>query len=510
VANLLLARAAARQQEIAVRLAMGASRSRLVRQLLTESLLLGILSGVCGLFAGYAGLHLLLSALPGSANFFTPTLDTTVLGYTLLISLATGFLFGAAPAFKASRANVAESLKEEAHTTGRSRGRVSLAKVLLAGQVAFSFLLLVTAALFLRSIARAYQIDPGFQTQHLAVIMTNPGQAGYGKPQTKAFYQDAAARVARLPGVESVAWASNLPLWSRLVNGLQIEGRQARGQADKITTVVNTLGLNYFKTAGVTMERGREFSDLDRENSTPVAIVNEKLARDYWPNGDALGKRIQLPGDQQMRQIVGIARTANYSNWGEPPQLCVYVPLEQNYSDAMNLYIRSRGDPGQILLPAQNEIRAAGPQILISPRTGREIVDGGLFQEKMGVTLLTVFGLLALGLASIGLYGVLAYAVNQRKREIGLRIALGASRWNVLGLILRQGMSLVLGGVLIGFLATQLTGRLLSRMLYGVSAADPISVAGAALTLLAVALVACYLPARWASRVDPLTALREG
>ena len=510
VANLLLARAAARQQEIAVRLAMGASRSRLVRQLLTESLLLGILSGVLGLFAGYAGLHLLLSALPGSANFFTPKVDPTVLGYTLLISLATGFLFGGVPAFKASRANVAESLKEEAHTMGRSRSRVSLANVLLTGQVAFSFLLLVTAALFLRSIGRAYQIDPGFQTDHLAIFMTNPGQAGYGKAQTKAFYQDAGERVARLPGVDSVSWASNLPLWSRMVNGLQIEGRLARGQADKITTVVNTVGQNYFKTAGVAMERGREFSDLDQENTTPVAIVNEKLARDYWPNGDALGKRIQLPGDRQMRQIVGIARTANYSNWGEPPQLCVYVPLEQNYSDAMNLYIRSRGNPAQILLPAQNEIRTAGPQILISQRTGREIVDGGLFQEKMGVTLLTVFGLLALGLASIGLYGVLAYAVNQRKREIGMRIALGASRWNVLGLILRQGMSLVLGGVLIGFLATLLTGRLLSRMLYGVSAADPISVSGAAVTLLAVALVACYLPARWASRVDPLTALREG
>ncbi len=211
-----------------------------------------------------------------------------------------------------------------------------------------------------------------------------------------------------------------------------------------------------------------------------------------------------------MRQIVGVARTANYSNWAEPPQLCVYVPLEQNYSDAMTLYVRSQGDPKQILMPVEREVRAAAPQVLVSSvRTGREIVDGGLFQAKMGVVLLSIFGLLALGLASIGLYGILAYSVNQRKREIGLRMALGASRQSVLGLILKQGMSLVLTGVLIGFAASLLAGRLLSRLLYGVSASDPLSVAGAALMLLAVALVACYLPARWATRVDPLVTLRE-
>jgi ABC-type antimicrobial peptide transport system permease subunit len=207
---------------------------------------------------------------------------------------------------------------------------------------------------------------------------------------------------------------------------------------------------------------------------------------------------------------VGIARTANYSFWAEPPQLCVYVPLEQNYSDAMTMYVRTQGDPKQILIPVEREVRASAPQVLVSSmRTGREIVDGGLFQAKMGVVLLTIFGLLALGLASIGLYGILAYSVNQRKREIGLRIALGATRQSVLSLILKQGMSLVLTGVLIGFVASILAGRLLSRMLYGVSASDPISVAGAAVMLLAVALVACYLPARWATRVDPLVTLRE-
>jgi predicted permease len=511
VANLLLARAAARQQEMAVRLAMGASRRRLVRQLLTESVFLGILSGALGLFIGYAGLQLLFGTLPSAANFISPKLDATVFVFALVISLATGFLFGTIPAFKASSASVAEALKEEARTTGRSRRKVTLANALLVGQVAFSFLLLVTAALFLRSMQRAYEMDPGFQTAHLALFMTNPGQAGYGEPQTKAFYKDARERVARVPGVRSVSWASNLPLWGRTVNGLEVEGRQRRSQADRITTIVNTVDRDYFETAGVTIDSGRAFGDVDQETSVPVAIVNEKMAHDYWPGGEALGKRIQLPGEKQMRQIVGIARTANYSNWAEPPQLCVYVPLEQNYSDGMTLFVRSKGDPAQIVIPVEREVRAAGPQILVSSiRTGREIVDGGLFQARVGVALLSVFGLLALGLASIGLYGILAYSVNQRKREIGLRMALGASQASVRRLILKQGMSLVLTGVLIGLAGALFVGRLLSRMLYGVSASDPISLAGAALMLSAVALVACYLPARGASRVDPLVALREG
>jgi putative ABC transport system permease protein len=266
----------------------------------------------------------------------------------------------------------------------------------------------------------------------------------------------------------------------------------------------------YFKTAGVAIESGREFTDLDQENSTPVAIVNEKMARDDWPAG-ALGKRIQLPGETQMRLIVGVARTAHYSTWGETPQACVYVPLEQNYSDAMTLYVRSKGAPQEILMAVQREIRAVGPQILAGDRrTGSEIVDGGLFQARTGVGLLSVFGLLALALASIGLYGILAYSVNQRRREIGLRMALGATQAGVLKLILQEGLSLVLTGLLIGFAAALPVGRLLSGMLYGVGASDPTSVAGAALLLSAVALLACYLPARWASRVDPLVALREG
>jgi len=301
-----------------------------------------------------------------------------------------------------------------------------------------------------------------------------------------------------------------MPLWAPTIGGLIVEGRVQKTRADQIRAVVVTVDRAYFETAGITIERGRAFTDVDQDISLPVAIVNQKMAGDFW-SGGAIGKRVQLPGERVMRQIVGIARTANYTGWGEPPQPCVYVPLAQHYSDAMNLYVRSKERPQEIMLPVEREIRAAGPQILLfGARTGDEIVDGGLFQARMGVALLTIFGLLALGLATIGLYGVLAYSANQRKREIGLRMALGATRGSVLRLVLREGMSLVAVGILLGFAAALAVGRLLSGMLYGLGAADPVSFAGAALMLTAAAMLACYVPARWATRVDPLEALHEG
>ena len=298
------------------------------------------------------------------------------------------------------------------------------------------------------------------------------------------------------------------------MNGVIVEGRQQRSRVDTIRAVVSTVSPGYFDTAGVALKSGREFTSLEQETSPPVAIVNEKMARDYWPDGlagnRALGKRIRLPGENEMRQVVGVAGTANYSTWGEAPQPCVYVPMEQNYSDGMTLYVRSKGNPSDVLVAVERELTAAGPRVLVSGvRTGSEIVAGGLFQARVAVAMLGVFGLLALGLASIGLYGILAYSVNQRKREIGLRMALGATRARVRWLILKQGMSLVATGVMLGFVTSLPAGRLLSGMLYGVSAGDPLSVAVAALMLSAVALLACYLPARWASRLDPMVALRE-
>jgi predicted permease len=509
VANLLLARATTRLHEMAVRLALGASRARLVRQLLTESVCLGLLSGGVGLLIGYFATQLLARSLPATGIFTTSSLDGTVLLFTLLISLATGLIFGVVPALTVSGASVSGVL-QEARTAGRSARRVTVANALLVGQVALSFVLLVTASLFLRSIQRAYELDPGFKADHLAVYITSPGQAGYKEAQTTAFYRDVAGRVARLPGVESVAWASEMPLFARPVSGLRVEGRPGRSATDSATTIVNTVSGGYFQTSGVAIEKGREFTDVDRPTSVPVAIVNETLAQEYWPGEAALGKRIQIPGERQMREIVGMARTANYSSFGEPPQRCVYVPLEQHPLPAMTLYLRSTGDAAHMVSAVRGEIQAAGPQVLVSGvRTGPEVIEGSLFQARVGVALLGIFGLLALGLASIGLYGILAYAVNQRHREIGVRMALGASQPRVLRMVVQQGMSLVVIGMTIGAGAALLVGRLLSRILFGVGAGDPVSLIGAVAVMGAVALLACYLPARWATRVDPLVALRQ-
>ena len=510
VANLLLARSVAREHEIAVRLAIGAGRGRLIRQLLTESMLFGLFSGALGLLIGTAGVRLLFSSLPGAANFIAPKLDAVVFAYALAVSLATGFLFGIVPALRTSRIGVGPALNSESRTIGANRGRVTFANILLAGQVAFSFLLLVMAGLFLRSIGRAYQIDPGFDAEHLAIFMTNPGQVGYTKPRTQAFYRDVRSRVGALPGVGSVSWASNLPLWARFESGIQVEGRAQRSQSDVLASIVNIVDLGYFETAGVGIQQGRPFQTIDREDSAPVAIVNAKMAADYWPGQSALGKRVRLPAEKFLRQIVGVARTANYTTLAEPPQDCIYVPLDQAYSDEMTLYVRAKGDPRFLMSAVQREVRAAGPEIFVNDmRTGRALIDGALFQARMGVALLTVFGMLALALAAIGLYGMIAYSVNLRTREIGVRMALGAARGGVLRLILKQGMSLVAAGVAVGFAASLIAGRLLGRLLYGVGAADPASVAGAAFVLLAVAFIACYLPARSASRLDPLAALRQ-
>jgi len=509
VANLMLARATARRHEIAVRLAIGANRARLIRQLLTENMLLALLSGVFGLVIGSVGVQSVWSALPSAANFATPRTDLTVLTFTLTVSLLTGMAFGIAPALRASSVELTAALKQESGRSGRSRSTTRIANTLLVAQVAFSFALLVLAGLFVRSIQRAYEMDPGFQPDRLVILLTNPGQAGYDKARTKAFYRNAGERVARLPGIESVSWASNLPLWARVVNGVQVEGRLQRSKTDTVTSVLNTVDVDYFETAGIAIEKGRAFTDADREDSKPVAVVNQKLANDYWPEGP-LGKRIQIPGEAIPREVIAVARTANYSTLAEPPQSCIYVPVSQNYSDAMVLYVRTKGDPRQLLIPIQREVQAAGPGIIASDtRTGRTVIDNGLFQAKVGVALLSLFGLLALALASVGLYGLMAYSVSQRVREIGVRMALGAPQQLVIRMVLKQAMTLVLAGILIGFLGSLAAARLLTRILYGVGANDPLSLAASGCLLLVVSLAACYLPARRASRVDPLTALRE-
>jgi predicted permease len=512
VANLLLARSTARRQEIAVRLALGANRSRLVRQLLTESVLLGLLGGAVGLAVGYGGTRFLWSFRPAEVanNLIDLKLDGNVLLFAIAISILTGLIFGIVPALRESKADVVETLKDNAATAGRSRRSVTVGNFLLAGQVALSLISLITAALFLHSIQRAYQLDPGFQTKHLAIFLMNKGRARYDRARTKALYRDLGERIAGMPNVASVSWASNLPFWARATSGITIEGRAPRKKADTITSVVNTVDTNYFETMAIPLLEGRTFTDGDRDGTLPVAIINETLAEKYWPGGRALGQRFQLAGDKVARQVIGIAKTANYTTLGEAPQPCVYLPLKQNFSDSMNLYVKSKGDPAGVLTAVQQEIRNLDPKIEVSDaRTGAKLIGQVLFSAQFVVVLLTAFGLIALALASVGLYGVMAYSVNRRQRELGLRMALGAKQSEVLTLVLRQGMTVVGIGIAAGMVISLLVGRALSASLFGVSPADPLSLGGASAVLITVAVLACYFPARSASRVDPMVALRE-
>lgn len=511
VANLLLARASARRQEIAVRMALGAGRGRLLRQLLTESILLGLLGGVLGFVAGYAGAQVLWSLRPAeyALNLADFRLNGGVFVFAFVASIATGLLFGIVPALRSSRASVSEALKEETRTAGRSRRRVSLANALLAGQVAISLVLLVVAGLFLRSIQREYTIDPGYDTKHLALFMLYPSQAGYDQSRTENFYKQVRERVAVVPGIASVTWSSNMPLWAGKQTGVVIEGQEQRKKSEAISAVVNTVDVEYFSTLGISLVEGRDFTPDDRDKSRPVAIVNDTMAAQYWPNQDVIGKRLQLPRGKQFLEIVGVVKTANYSSLGEAPQSCVYIPLRQNYSESMILYARTERDPSKTLAAVQSEIHNIDPALPLEDiRTGTRVVEQALWWSKIGVGLLGVFGLLALALASVGLYGIMAYSVNQRRREIGVRMALGAGHARVALLVLRQGMSLVLTGVAVGTGLGLLVFRALSSFLYGVRASDLVSIAAASGVLLVVAFVACYLPARSASRVDPLLALR--
>lgn len=512
VANLLLARASARRPEIAVRMALGAGRQRLLRQLLTESVLLGLLGGVVGFFVGYAGCQILWSFKPAeySANFAEFRLNGNVFVFSLAISIVTGLIFGILPALRTSRTPVAETLKEDARTAGRSLRRIGLANALLAGQVAVSMTLLVVSALFLRSVEYQYTIDPGFQTKHLAVFMLYPGQQGYDRPRIEQFFKEVREKLDRLPGVTSASWASNLPFWAQAQSGVTIEGQEQRKKSEAISTVVDTIDLGFFETMSIPLLEGRTFTEDDRAATDPVVIVNESMATRYWPNQNAIGQRIQLPNEKSFRRIVGIVKTVDYAALGEPPQACVYLPLRQKYTDSMVLYVKTEGEPEQMFSTLQSELRNIDAALPIEDvRTGNKLVAQALWGTKIGVSLLGVFGLLALGLASVGLYGLLAYNVNQRRREIGVRMAMGAGQARVLQLIIREGMTLVIGGACIGFLLSLALGRMISRFLYGVSGYDAASLAGATVVLLAVSAIACYLPARNASRVDPIVALRE-
>ena len=513
VANLLMARAVRRQQEIAVRLAIGASRARLFRQLITESFVLAIFGGAVGIWVGYEGCRFLWSFRPPDVarNLADPKLDSTVFVFAFLLSIVTAFIFGVMPSLRASKTDLVNNLKEGSHLAAPSASSARLQKALLSGQVALSLVSLVAASLFFRAVQHAYTIDPGFDENHLAVFMMNPEQVGYDAVQLQAFHRDVKDRVSGLPGVAAASWASNMPFWSSASRGVSIEGQEQKRKSEMLNTVTNTVDVDYFKVMHIPLLDGRDFTDGDRDGSLPVVVINEDLARRYWPGGDAIGKRLRLVGDSVTRQVIGVVKNSNYTTLGEAPQPCIYLPLRQNPGATATLYVRAARDPESVLGEVQREVKALAPKVEISDiRTGARFMDQILWSARIVVSMLGVFGLLALILASVGLYGLLAYLVRGRQREIGVRMALGASRPAILFLVLRQGMVLVCAGVGIGLALSLMISRALARMLFGLNPADPLSLAGASSALILVAALACYLPALAASRMDPMGALRNG
>jgi predicted permease len=511
VAGLLLTRAAARQKEIGIRLALGATRGRLVSQLLMESLPLALAAGTAGLLLAL-WMNGFLSAidLPGGLKIQLDLhLDKRVMGFTLVVSLLTTVLCGLAPALQASRTDIMPTLKDDALVRGYRRSR--LRNFFVVAQVSLSVLLLLGGGLFLRSLKAAQQVDAGFEVNRALLLPLNLTLGGYKEEAGREFYRQMAARIASLPGVHSASLVGRVPLGlDRGRAAISREGADPNSEDAEFMTGYNVVGSRYCETMGIAILRGRDFTDLDTKDSAAVTIINQTLAARLWPDEDPTGKRLLLGGPKGTPvEVVGLTRDGKYDSLGERPQPFLYRPVTQDYQSVMTLVTRTEGDPSALLAPAEDQVRALDRNLAVFPaETLAAYVRASLAPARLGAMLLGIFGLLGLGLAAVGVFSVVAYSVSQRTREIGIRMALGAQPGDVTRLVLKEGMIPVGIGMSLGLAAGLALAQLVASLLYGVSATDPMTFAGVTLLLAVVAFLACYLPARRATKVDPLATLR--
>jgi putative ABC transport system permease protein len=511
VANLLLVRSSARRKEMAVRVALGAGRRAIIRQLLTESVLLAALGAALGILLALWGTSFIAGHLPdGIPRLQEANVDARVLVFTLAVSLLTGLLFGLAPALQASRPNLTEGLKEgERGSSGR---RQRLRSMLVVGEVALTLTLLVGAGLLIQSFRRVLQVDPGFKAQNLLTMqisVNNPdGQ------QVANFFEQLQQRVRNLPGVKSVAVSNGLPFGVTNHPGFFIEGQPD----NKGSGLRYTVSPDYFQTMGIELVKGRLFTALDTPDSRRVIVIDEMLARRHFPEEDPIGKRLKQSPDSPGLEIVGVVRhVEHYSLDGQSPVSQFYTNFNQtplqtlpNSVRRINLLTRAEAESLSLASAVRAQIAALNKdQAVFNVRTMEQIVMQSVARRRFSMLLLTVFAVVALALASLGIYGLMSYAVAQRTREIGVRMALGAQSGNVLRLVIGQGMKLAFVGVATGLVASLALTRTMKNLLFGVSATDPATFATIALLLTAVALLACWLPARRATKVDPLIALRS-
>jgi len=509
IASLLLARAAIRRRETAIRQALGASRRRLIRQWLTESVLLGIAGGATGLILAVWANQLLVSSLqstPLAALEFG--LDYRVLVFTFVVSVATGIVFGLAPAIQASRLNIVMALKSDAlKVTGAHRSYLRNAFVTV--QLILSVVLLVGSGLFIRALQRANSIDPGFTVERALMVPINLGLLRYDKTEGQVFYHDLLTRLQTQPGIEQASLV-RFPQMGSAFAQFQVNAEGSDVASEGMSTGFNVVGPNYFKTMNTPLLRGREFTEVDREGATGTAVINATLAARLWPNEDALGKRLSVVGPKgPFLEVVGVVRDSKYGTLGEPPRSYVYLPLQQSYDPKMTLVVRTTGEPRAITPIVREQIRALNANLPISDvQTLRDQIELTLFPSRIAAWTLGGFGFLALLLAGIGIYGVVSYGAAQRTREIGVRMALGAKERDVLRLVLWDGLIVIGAGLAVGLLLAAAATRVIAAFLYGVGATDPLTFVAVPVVLGVVVLVASYIPARRAVKVDPLVALR--
>ena len=511
LANLLLAQAARREREIGVRAALGASRGRVVRQLLTESMVLAILSGIVGFAVAYAGRAALWSFRPpfildGDVDL---SFDSHVLFFTLSMALLTAVLIGLAPAIKAAKPNLIEVLKIGGRGGSVGWARNPFRSLLVVTEIALALVALVGAGLFIRSMQNAQRIDPGFESKNLFVFAFDLGALHYEEGRAQQYFRAAIEQAKACPGVESATIASNLPLGGGLGRTVFPEGQDEASGYRGTLTQLNDIAPNFFETLRIPLVSGREFNDADRKDTTQVAVINEAMAKQFWPNQDAVGKRFHFFGEALLREVVGVVRNTVVNNIGEEPQPLAYLPLTQDYAPAVTMQVRTSSRPEAVVATVRSQVQSLDTNLaLTNMNTVGELIDQGLWAPRMGAALLTVFGGLALLLAVVGVYGVLSYSVNQQTREIGIRMAMGAQTGRVLSLVVGQGMRLAAAGLTLGLLVAFAAMRVLSSLLFGVSAHDPLIFVGVSLVLAAAAILACYIPARRATKVDPIIALR--
>jgi predicted permease len=509
LASLLLARSEARRPEMAIRLAVGAGRRRILRQLLTESAVLALLGGASGLLLSQWGSRAIWRMRPPFLADDTPLVlgvDARVLAFTLLVSLLTGVLFGLLPAWRSTRPDLSPTLRAAAQAGGRGR-RLGVLAPLSVAQLALAVVALIGAGLFLRSLTNAERIDPGFAAERLAVLSFDLAAQGYDEVHGRDLDRRVLARAASVPGVQSATLSSHRPL-NRVgvLVALRVEGLDPAQRVPPVRT--EAVGRDYFKTVGIPLLKGRDFSAIDRDGAPRVAIVNETLARRYWPGMEPIGKRFTVGDDKGFIQVVGLARDAKYVDMGEAPQPYFYQPLEQAYAPLVTLWART-AHPEGLAETLRREVQSLAPDLpLTDVGTAGARVQQSLWAARLGASLLAGFGSLALLLAAVGVYGVTSYSVSQRRREIGIRLALGATRGQLLGLIVGQTCAILAAGMTLG-LALALSGRrLVANMLYGIDAANLATYVAVCCFLAAVALLSSFLPARRATRVDALRVLR--